>query len=81
VVVQHAVFPLLDQGKRCFTKASTFDFDFRSWCVGGIFAGIHTGHTLELPDQKAQGFWVQIAFTRRFLKHVHEVFGEMTVRT
>jgi hypothetical protein len=36
---------------------------------------------LELPDQKARGFQVQIALTRRFVKHAREVFDEMLVRT
>jgi hypothetical protein len=36
---------------------------------------------LELPDQKAQGFLVQIAFTRWFLDSAHKVFGEMIMRT
>jgi hypothetical protein len=42
---------------------------------------VKPGIILELPDQKARGFWVQIAITRRFLEHAHKVFGEMSVRT
>jgi hypothetical protein len=37
--------------------------------------------TLELPDQKAQGFLVLIVFNRLFPEHVHKVFGKMPVRT
>jgi hypothetical protein len=34
----------------------------------------------ELSDQKARGFLVQIALTRRFLEHARKVFGEISVR-
>jgi hypothetical protein len=39
------------------------------------------GTSLELSDQKAQGFLILIAFTRWFLKHVRKVFDEMSVMT
>jgi hypothetical protein len=38
------------------------------------------GIILESPDQKTRGFVVQIALSRLFTEHVHQVFGEMTVR-
>jgi hypothetical protein len=39
------------------------DFDFCLCCVW-IVAGTYPGHTLELPDQKAQGFLVPIPLPR-----------------
>jgi hypothetical protein len=36
---------------------------------------------LELPDQKARGFQVQIGLTRRFVEHAREVFDKMLMRT
>jgi hypothetical protein len=36
---------------------------------------------LELPDQKARGFLVQIALKWLFPEHARKVFGEMAVRT
>jgi hypothetical protein len=36
---------------------------------------------LELPDLKAQGFLVLIAFKRLFPENAHKLFSEMTVRT
>jgi hypothetical protein len=46
-----------------------------------IVAGTRRGYTLELPDQKVQGFLVLIVLKRLFHEHVHKVFDEMTVRT
>jgi hypothetical protein len=39
------------------------------------------GCVLELPNKKARGFLVPIAFKRLFTEHVRKVFGEMPVRT
>jgi hypothetical protein len=38
------------------------------------------GIILELPDRKARGFIVLIAFKRLFPERAHQVFGEMSVR-
>jgi hypothetical protein len=38
------------------------------------------GIALESPDQKTQGFVVQIALPRWFPERVHQVFGEIPVR-
>jgi hypothetical protein len=38
------------------------------------------GDILELSDQKARGFLVQISFKRLVLEHARKVFGEMTMR-
>jgi hypothetical protein len=34
----------------------------------------------ESSDQKTRGFLVQIALLRWFPEHVHQLFGEITVR-
>jgi hypothetical protein len=66
-----------------------------SWSVlqkavifGANFCGVvceslqeQAGVILELPDQKARGFLVLIAFKRLFSEHAHKMFGEMPVRT
>jgi hypothetical protein len=36
---------------------------------------------LELPDQKARGFLVSIAFKQLFPEHARKLFGEIPVRT
>jgi hypothetical protein len=38
------------------------------------------GIAIESPDQKTRGFLVQITLSQWFSKHVHQVFGEMTMR-
>jgi hypothetical protein len=35
---------------------------------------------LESPDQKTQGFVVQIPLPRWILEHTHQVFGKITVK-
>jgi hypothetical protein len=45
-----------------------------------IVAGTHPGFILELPDQKARGFIVEIDLPW-FPERAHQVFGEMLVRT
>jgi hypothetical protein len=49
------------------------------FCVCELLQG-EAGVVLELPDQKAQGFLVLIAFKRLFSEHAHKIFGEMLVK-
>jgi hypothetical protein len=39
-----------------------------------------SGVVFELPHQKDRGFLVLIVFNRRFFKHAHKLFDEMTLR-
>jgi hypothetical protein len=57
------------------------NFDFWSSAYVWIVAGTHPSVVLELPDRKARGFLVPIAFKRLLLEHAYKVFGEMYVRT
>jgi hypothetical protein len=54
------------------------DFDFPIDC--GLLQD-KVGITLELPDQKARDFLVQIALKLFFTEYVHKVFREIHVRT
>jgi hypothetical protein len=51
------------------------------WISVWIVAGTYFGYTLELPDRKARGFLVLIAFKRLFFEHAHKLLGEISVRT
>jgi hypothetical protein len=47
--------------------------------VGEIFQ-VEAGIVFESPDQKTQVFLVFIVLLWCFLKHVHKIFGEISVR-
>jgi hypothetical protein len=57
-----------------------FDSVLQFLIVSGLLQG-EVGVVLELPDQKARVFYVSIALTRWFLKHVLKVLSEMSLRT
>jgi hypothetical protein len=48
--------------------------------VCGLLLG-KVGIILESSDQKYQSFLVSITFKQLFFEHVHNVLGEMSVRT
>jgi hypothetical protein len=56
-------------------------FEFISARVGCESLQGEAGDILELPDQKAQDFFVLITLNRLFPEHARMVFGEMPVRT
>jgi hypothetical protein len=88
--VSCSVLPVVESSLRLSLNSSGFiccvlllnNFRWRYFaCVAcGLLQG-EAGIIVELPDQKARGFLVQIALTQWFLEHAHKVFGEMPVRT
>jgi hypothetical protein len=50
------------------------------WISVWIVVETHSGHVLEPPDQRPQGFLVHIELTPHSLVHAHKLFGEITKR-
>jgi hypothetical protein len=77
---QFSSIVVLQFANRCRPESAPSQFfDLCLLCVW-IVAGTHPGLTLELPDQKAQGFLDSIVLKWLFPEHARKVFGEMHVR-